>query len=86
VFCCAAVAAFWFGFYGMVELSTNDRDFLPYLALALFLTPALLVYPLIRLLVGEGKPVLTAVLAALFGGLFSQYVQSRVKSKTDKRS
>lgn len=71
------------GIIGMVvELSTdqNARLFMLFFSLSFFFAPALLIYPVIRMLLGDGKTGLAAFLSTLFG----LYVQSSVKKKLDK--
>lgn len=67
-----------------VELSTDQdvRLFMLYFSLSFLLAPALLIYPLIRMLLGDGK----TGLAAFLSGLFGLYVQSSIKKKLDKWS
>ena len=84
VFGYSALASFIVGIIGMgVELSYNEYKYLLlYFSLSFFLAPALLIYPVIRYTLGEGKTGIAAILSALFG----YYVQSSIKKKMDKWS
>ncbi len=84
VFGYSALASFIIGLIGMgVELSSEEQKYLLlYFSISIFLAPSLLIYPFIRILLGEGKPFLAAITSALFGG----YVQSSIKKKMDKWS
>jgi hypothetical protein len=84
VFVYSALASFIIGVIGMgVELSNDEFKYLLlYFLLSFFLAPALLIYPVLRYALGEGKTGIAAFLSALFG----YYVQSSIKKKMDKWS
>lgn len=84
VFGYSALASFIIGIIGMgVELSNDeDKYLLLYFSLSSLLAPALLVYPVFRYVLGEGKTGISAILSALFG----YYVHSSIKKKMDKWS
>ena len=82
VFGYSALASFIMGIIGMgVELSNDEYKYLLlYFSLSFFLAPALLIYPVFRYVLGEGKTEISAILSAIFG----YYVQSSIKKKMDK--
>ena len=82
VFGYSALASFIIGIFGMgVELFNDEYKYLLlYFALSFFLAPVLLIYPVFRLVLGEGKAGIAAIASALFG----YYVQSSIKKKMDK--
>lgn len=84
VFGYSALALFIIGIVGMgVELSNDDFKILfLYFSLSFFLAPAILVYPVFRFFLGEGKTEISTILSALFGN----YVQSSIKKRIDKWS
>ncbi len=84
VFGYSALTSFIVGIIGMgVELSNDEYKYLLlYFSLSFFLAPALLIYPVLRYALGEGKTGIAAFLSALFG----YYVQSSIKKKMDKWS
>jgi len=84
VFGYSALALFVIGIIGMgVELSNDEYKYLLlYFALSFFLAPAVLIYPVFRFILGEGKTEISAILSALFG----YYIQSTIKKKMDKWS
>lgn len=84
VFGYSALASFVAGILGMaIELSDEEMKYLfLYFSLSFLLAPALLVYPIFRYVLGEGKTGLSAILSALFG----YYFQSNIKKKMDKWS
>ena len=84
VFGYSALASFIIGIIGMgVELSNDELKYLLfYFSLSFLLAPALLIYPVFRYALGEGKEGIAAFLSALFGF----YVQSSIKKKMDKWS
>jgi hypothetical protein len=66
-----------------VELSNDNYKLLAlYFSLSFLVAPAVLIYPVFRYILGDGKAELSAILSALFG----YYVQSSVKKKMDKWS
>jgi len=77
VFVVSALASFILGIAGMFHEADSDTYTLfgMYFAATFFLAPALLIYPVVRFFVGEGKPVISALISALFGA----WVQSSVK-------
>ena len=84
VFGYSALTSFIIGIIGMgVELSNDEyKVLLLYFSLSFFLAPALLIYPVFRYVLGEGRAGITAILSALFG----YYFQSSIKKKMDKWS
>ena len=84
VFGYSGLVSFIIGIIGMIsEIQTEEMKILMlYFSLSFFLAPALLIYPVFRVLTGEGKKELAAILSALFG----IYVQSSVKDKIKKWS
>ena len=84
VFGYSALASFIIGIIGMgVELSNDEYKYLLlYFSLSFFLAPALLIYPVFRYVLGEGRTGIAAILSALFG----YYFQSSIKKKMDKWS
>lgn len=82
VFVVSALALFILGIAGMFSAASSDNLTLlaKYFAAAFFLAPAVLIYPLVRYFVGEGKPVISALISALFGA----WVQSGVKKVVQK--
>ena len=81
VFGYSALLLFVIGVIGMwVELSSKDSEYLTlYFSFSFFLAPAILIYPVFRFVLGEGKAGLSAILSAVFG----YYIQSKVKKKMD---
>ena len=79
VFGYSGLASFIIGIIGMLsEIHSEEVKILMlYFSLSFFLAPALLIYPIFRVLTGEGKKELAVILSALFGF----YVQSSVKDK-----
>ena len=84
VFGYSALTSFVIGIIGMgVELANDEYKYLLlYFSLSFFLAPALLIYPVFRFVLGEGKTEISAILSAIFG----YYVQSSIKKKMDKWS
>ena len=82
VFVVSALVSFILGIAGMFSAADSDNLTLLaiYFAVTFFLAPALLIYPLVRFFVGEGKPVISAIISALFGA----WVQSSVKNMAQK--
>ena len=82
VFVVSALVIFILGMVGIFSEVNSDTHTLLviYFAVTFFLAPALLIYPLVRFFVGEGKPVISAIISALFGA----WVQSSVKNLAQK--
>ncbi len=82
VFGYSALASFIIGIIGIgIELSNDHlNNILLFFSLSFFLAPALLIYPVFRYVLGEGKTGIAAFLSALFG----YYIQSEIKKKMDK--
>ena len=82
VFVVSALVLFILGMAGMIsEVDSDTHNLLViYFAVTFFLAPALLIYPLVRFFVGEGKPIVSAIISALFGA----WVQSSVKKMAQK--
>lgn len=78
-FAYSAIAVFIGGVVGMAtELDSEEIKYLLiYFSMSFFVAPALLIFPVIRLFIGEEKTGLAAFLSALFG----YYVQSSVKKR-----
>ena len=81
-FAYTATTIFFGGIIGMAtELHSEDVKYLIlYFSMSFFLAPALLIFPIIRMFVGEEKKGLAAFLSTLFG----YYVQSNIKKRMDK--
>ena len=83
IFVCSSLISFAVGFIGMgIEIYNGNYSnyFLLYFSLSFFLAPALLVYPVFRFVLGEGKTEISAILSAIFG----YYVQAGIKKKLNK--
>ena len=81
-FAFSAITIFVLGIIGMAtELDGKDMNYLLlYFAMSFFIAPAILVYPVIRLLLGEEKTGFSAFISTLFG----YYIQSSIKKRMDK--
>ena len=82
VFVISALVFFILGMAGIIsEVDSDTHSLLAiYFAVTFFLAPSLLIYPVVRFFVGEGKPVVSAIISALFGA----WVQSSVKKVAEK--